>query len=158
MINLKPLSILILSFLIISCSKKESRQACTWYINGQAFSSSNVILYEDRGGSALFVMDGDKTNNVDKNNGFYLGYGVGALPAAGSYPLYNGPASNDPSLLRLHIYRSGTQYILSKYNAASILIFGTKGKRKFELPEAWFTNTGNEQDSALIKGTFWEPR
>lgn len=144
-------------FFVVACNKKKDKQLSTWYVNNQATSSNNVMMYEGRGGSSLFVMDGDKINNADTNNGFYLRCGTGALPFSGTSPLYNGPPSNDPSLLRLSIFHNGIQYQLSKHNTASILTTGIKGERKFELPETWFTNTRNEQDSALVKGVFAEP-
>ena len=128
----------------------------TWYFNGEVISTNNVQLYEGKGGSSMFVREKDKENTMNMDKGFALSCGTG-FPSSSSYPLYNGPQSYNPSLLKLHISYHGRLYGLSKYNAASVLASEPNGKHRFELPEAWFTNTSDEHDSALVSGTFCEP-
>lgn len=152
-------SLILLSLLpvIVSCTKTEQRQMSTWYFNGEVISTNNVQLYEDKAGSSMFAREKDKENTMNMDKGFALSCGSTSFPSNSSYPLYNGPQSYNPSLLQLHISYQGRLYGLSKYNAANVLISAPNGKLRFELPEAWFTNVSDGQDSALVKGTFCEP-
>ena len=155
MINLRTLSGLVF-LLIISCSKKEIQGISTWYFNGEKTSTTSVDISENQSGSFLFAAD-RTTSSLDRKSGFVLNCGLGSFPPVGTYSLYNGPVSTDLSLLRLFIFKNGKEYRLSKNNEASITIFVENKKRKFELAEVWFTSTVNDQDSALVKGTFCEP-
>lgn len=156
MIKLRTLSGLMMLLLIISCKKKEIEQVSTWYFNGRQNSTTAVNISENQSGSFLFAADRE-TSSFDRKSGFILNCGAGSFPPVGSYSLYNGPLSPDLSLLRLFIFNNGQEYRLSKNNQATISIVVADKKRKFELPEVWFTNVMDDEDSALVKGTFCEP-
>lgn len=157
MIKLKAPAIVLLLLLFVACRKQEARQFSDWYFNTEAISSNNTRINEDKGGSSMYTMDGMNTNSVNRDNGFVLSCGLYSLPSSSNYDLYNGPPSYNPALLKLYIYHKGSEYHLSENDSAHVTISVVNGKRRYEIPEAWFINSGNNLDSALVKGTFCEP-
>lgn len=135
-----------------ACDRKQYPHYSVWYVNDMEESSNQTAWNEGKGGWSL------QTDEETRSRGFYIRWRNTYAPAAGvTYPIYTGPASNDPSLLYVGIYKTDTFYTLSPHNPDSLTVTIINGKRQFTMSEAWFLNYNNSDDSIRVRGVFSEP-
>ena len=143
--KLLPGALLLLS-LSLTCCKKSHGRYSKWYVGTDSFSTNGVEVYQGR---QIYRLDDD-----DDVNGFWIG--TEYPPHERPYPIYHVTSSNPDSVGFSVTYHSRF-YTVTPSNHSYLLASESDGKLVFTLPEGWFVNYQDANDSVLIKGMFCEP-
>lgn len=147
--NKKLVIALLFTLAFTACSKKGKNQYSTWNVNGENFSSNEVIATIGKVQSAL------STN--DFNNRFVLAFSiVGGLPTSGTFELNT--ITPGVQECGINFYVHGKFYYHTTSKLGKLFASEEKGKAKYTLPPSWFVSYENPTtDSVLISGEFKEP-
>lgn len=139
----KILTIVMVILLFNSCKKEEPKQYSYWTVNGQQYSSNNVIQSETKAGASI----------IESNGKFILRFGFMNLPEKSMFILKNGTINPDYTLLSFT--HNNQSYIMIK-DSVHLDFNLINGKKQYILPPTWFeSNILN--DSILIEATINEP-
>lgn len=137
------LAITILSF--VQCGKR--KQHSTWKINGQEYSSNDVIVQEYRGEWTL------KSNDKVR---FALTFHGSTLPTSGNFSITR---REDLGMgkVSMGICIDTVCYGISPHQTKYVTATINNKKAQYQMAPAWFVKFNNPNDSILVEGTFNEP-
>jgi hypothetical protein len=146
------LSIITIVFLILvsACGKKNKKQYSDWSMNGEKFSTNEVLATV---GKVVTVLE-----SKDKYNGFNITFLVGfSMPTQGTFQMLYDPSSNDQSIASVAFFVKGIGYIPSQTPISYLKASSNNSKARYSIEPTWFINYNTGADSVLISGTFNEP-